>query len=329
MSKHDIICRRSVRAAVLAMCVFAGCKREPRAQEAASATPVAAAPVATSPVAVPSLVERGAYLAKAANCAVCHTAAGPEGPDVKHLFAGGLEAHDVFGTWRGPNITPDVTTGIGAWTDEQIAAAIREGVRPDGSRLYPIMPYMLFNAMTDADVKAVVAFLRSLPPVERVVARTTDLAMPKTAAPKPANLADDVKDPVAHGKYLASIMLCSHCHATLDKTGALAGPDQAFTGGLPMEFPPGSGTVFARNITSDPETGLGSWTEEQVFNVLKTMTKPDGKLLRGPMLVMQGGWSQLDDKDLHAVSQFVKALPPVKHKVPDAAPPPGLPEGAR
>jgi mono/diheme cytochrome c family protein len=309
------------------MCVFAGCKREPRTQEAAPATP--ATQVAAAPVAVPSLVERGAYLAKAANCALCHTAVGPEGPDVKHPYAGGLEARDVFGTWHGPNITPDVKTGIGGWTDDQIAAAIREGVRPDGSQLYPIMPYMLFNVMTDADVKAVVAFLRSLPPVERVVTRTAGLNMPKIAAPKPANLAEDGKDPVAHGKYLASLMQCSHCHATLDKTGALAGPDQEFTGGLPMEFPPGSGTVFARNITSDPETGIGKWTEDQVFNLLKTMTKPDGKLLRGPMLFLQGGWSQLDDKDLHAVAAFVKALPPVAHKVPDAAPAPSAPQAAR
>lgn len=343
MSKHDIFGARSWRAGFLAMLVFAGCsKREPAAKESAAAppaAPMAAAPMAAmaaAPAPVQSLVERGAYLVKAANCSLCHTAAGPTGPDVKHPFAGGLEVHEVFGTWRSPNITPDLKTGIGAWTDDQIAAAIREGRRPDGARLFSIMPYMNFNTMTDADVKAVVAFLRSVPPVERVVARTTELKMPKIVAPTPANLADNAADPIAHGKYLSQIMQCSHCHWTPDKTMAPAGPDKMFSGGLKMEFPPGSGVVFARNITSDPETGIGTWTEDQVFTVLKTMTKPDGKQIRGPMLLTQSGWSALEDRDLHAVAAFIKALPPIKNKVPDApiaAGPqvhePSTPEGAQ
>ena len=80
----------------------------------------------------------------------------------------------------------------------------------------------------------------------------------------------------------------------------------------------GTGTIFTRNITSDPETGIGKWTEEQIFTTIKTMTKPDGKVIQGPMMFMQGMWSQLDDKDLHAVAAFIKKLPPVKNKVPDS-----------
>jgi len=319
--------------ALLAMFAVAGCsKREPASHEATgSAAEPLGVPAKPEAAAAAALIERGAYLVKAANCVLCHTAAGPEGPDLKHPFAGGLEMREAFGTWRSPNITPDVKTGIGAWTDDQIAAAIRQGLRPDGSQLFSIMPYMNFNGMTDADVKAVVAFLRSVPPVERMVARTTELKMAKLAAPQPANLPDNASDPVAHGKYLAAIMLCSHCHWTPDQTMAPAGPDQMFSGGLPMEFPPGSGTVFARNITSDSETGIGGWTEDQVFTVMKTMTKPGGVMIRGPMLVLQTGWSALDDKDLHAVAAFVKALPPVKHKVPDpvaATPAPTRPAAA-
>ena len=100
-----------------------------------------------------------------------------QGPDFANAGAGGLEMPETIGTWRTPNITPDKGTGIGNWTDEQIIAAVREGVRPDGKKLYPIMPYMNYNVMTDDDAKALVAFLRTLKPVERTVAPNKDLKM--------------------------------------------------------------------------------------------------------------------------------------------------------
>ena len=280
------------------------------------ATPEAKPPEPAKPD--PKLVERGAYVAKAGACAVCHTAIGPTGPDLANAFAGGLEMPDAVGTWRSPNISQDKGTGIGAWTDDQIGRAIREGVRPDGSQLYPIMPYMHFNRMTDDDTKALVAFLRTLPAIQKVVAPNKDLKMPKVPAPKPANAPDVADDQVKHGEYMATLMLCGHCHWTPDKNMGMS-PDKMFSGGLPFEIPMlGTGTLFTRNITSDPETGIGKWTEDQIFTTIKTMTKPDGKVIQGPMMFMQGMWSQLDDKDLHAVAAFIKKLPPVKNKVPDS-----------
>ena len=137
--------------------------------------------------------------------------------------------------------------------------------------------------------------------------------------PQPANAPDVPDDPVKHGEYMASVMLCNHCHWTPDKNFTPAGMDKMFSGGLPMELPMlGTGTIFTRNITSDPETGIGKWTEDQIFAVIKMMTKPDGKMIQGPMLFLQGGWSQLGDKDLKAVAAFIKQLPPVKNKVPDS-----------
>jgi mono/diheme cytochrome c family protein len=100
------------------------------------------------------LVERGAYVAKAGGCLVCHTAIGPTGPDLANAGAGGLEMPDAIGTWRTPNITPDKGTGIGNWTDDQIIAAVRTGVRPDGKKLYPIMPYLNYNVMTDDSARS-------------------------------------------------------------------------------------------------------------------------------------------------------------------------------
>ena len=279
----------------------------------------------------PKVVERGAYIAKAGACVVCHTAIGPTGPDMANAFAGGLEMPDPAGTWRTPNITQDKGTGIGGWTDEQIGRSIREGVRPDNSQLYAIMPYMNYNRLSDDDTKALVAFLRTVPAVQKVVAPNKDLKMGKPPAPKPAGTADAADGP-GHGEYMASVMLCNHCHWTPDKNFAPAGPDKMFSGGLPLEIPMlGTGTIFTRNITSDPATGIGKWTEEQIFTTIKTMTKPDGKMIQGPMLFMQGAWSQLDDKDLHAVAAFIKQLPAVKNKVPDstfkpnAGGPPGAP----
>ena len=93
----------------------------------------------------------------------------------------------------------------------------------------------------------------------------------------------------------------------------------------------GSGKLYARNITSDPDTGIGKWTEEQIFQTIRTMVKPDGKMINPPMLLLQGGWSQLEEKDLRAVATFIHQLPPVKHKVADSTfkfQPPGAPPAA-
>lgn len=320
--------------------VAAGCKKKEDKKEAPPPPPpvadAAGASAEQPPGPDPKVVERGAYLAKAGACLVCHTAVGPSGPDLANLGAGGFEMEEKFGTWRSPNITPDKGTGIGNWTDEQIAAAIREGVRPDGTQLSPMMPYMNYNGMTDDDVKALVTFLRTLKPVERVVAKS-ELKLEGMKAPKPANQAPG-DDPLKQGEYFANIMLCNHCHWTPNKQfTAPAGPDKMYSGGLPMELPPlGTGTLFASNITSDPNTGIGKWTEEQIFTAIKTMQRPDGKPIFGPMMFMQSTWSQLEDKDLKNVAAFIKKLPPVKNKVakstfkPHAGPPPGAggPHGA-
>jgi hypothetical protein len=118
------------------------------------------------------VLERGQYLVSLAGCAMCHMPMGPNGPDFSRAFAGGMEVPEKFGTWRAPNITPHKGSGIGAWSDEEIINAIRMGVRPDGSKLYPIMPYLNYNRLTDDDAKAIVAFLRMVPPVDNVVAPT-------------------------------------------------------------------------------------------------------------------------------------------------------------
>ncbi len=337
MIKHVLLCS--------ALLAIGACKKseEPKPADKPAVTTEAPKAVespkkAAEPAAPdPKLVERGQYIANAAGCLTCHTGMGPKGPDMANPGAGGLEMPDPAGTWRTPNITSDKASGIGSWTDAQIAAAIREGVRPDGAQLYAIMPYMNFNRMTDADVTALVAFLRSIKPVEKVVAPNgKDLKFPKLAMQKPANAPDVTGDPVKHGEYMSSIMLCNHCHWTPDAHMAPIA-DKMFAGGLDMTIPAfGTGKVYARNITSDQETGIGKWTEDQIFTTIKTMVKPDGKMISPPMMLLQRGWSQLDDKDLKAVAAYVHQLPAVKNKVPDSTfqmkmmggPPPAAGSGA-
>jgi len=272
----------------------------------------------SDPAASAHELARGAYLVHAAGCLVCHTAMGPSGPDLANAGGGGLEMPEVLGTWRSPNITPDKATGIGNWTADQIARAIREGTRPDGTQLYSIMPYALYNRMTDRDVAAVVAFIRALKPVNRVVAPNKNLKFPQLAVETPANAPDVRSDTLKHGEYLAALMLCAHCHQTPSKDGPPAA-DHMFSGGLDMTIATlGTGKLYAPNITPDAETGLGAWTEAQLFTTLKTMVRPDHRIIMPPMLMLQADWSQLTDSDLHAVATYIHQLPAIKNKVPAA-----------
>ncbi len=278
--------------------------------------PAADPPADPPPKIDPKLVARGEYVAKVAGCTTCHIGVGPKGPDPSRSLSGGFEAPDTFGTWRAGNITSDRKTGIGAWTDAQIEAAIREGTLPDGTQMYPIMPFPFFNRMTDDDVHALVAYLRTLPAVENEVA-PDQLSLPRMAVPKPANAPDVTSDPVAHGEYLANLMHCGACHTPIGPRG----PDltRPFAGGMAFTLPMlGDGTLYAANITSDPDTGIGRWTEQNIVDAVTRLTKPDGKPVNGPMVFYAVAWAGLTDDDAHALAAYVKTIPAVSHKVPDS-----------
>lgn len=294
---------------------------------------------AEAPKPDPKLVARGEYLAKLFGCPFCHMPFGSQGPDFTRPYAGGMEVPEKFGTWRAPNITPHKGTGIGTWTEEQIVTAIREGKRPDGGKLYIIMPYLNYHRMTDDDAKAIAAFLMSLPPIDNAVAPNKDLKLPQLDLPKPANAPDPVDDPVKHGEYLVTLMHCNMCHATPDaKTGIPDFQAKPFSGGQEFELPMlGSGKLYASNITSDKDTGIGKWTEEQIAASIKTLTRPDGSIIQGPMQFYLAGWSVMDDKDLRAVAAYLKQIPAMKNKVPKSTfkatvdmsgPPPGAGSGS-
>lgn len=324
-------------AAIAAMTAAGGCKKDTKADPAADkgATPAtdtateAPPPDADKPAVDPALIERGKYLADVSGCMFCHTPFGPNGaPDMNKAWAGGLEVPEKVGTWRSTNITPDPDTGIGRWTDEQIIAAVREGKLPDGTMIKPIMPYLFYNVMSDDDARALVAFLRTVPPVANKVERATDLKLPDIPAPKPSGKPPG-DDPVARGAYYASLMHCVMCHTPPGKEGA---PDmsKAFAGGFPMEIPlMGDGVVYSSNITSDKKTGIGGWTDDEIARALREMKKKDGSPIIGPMALYQVGWYRLEEEDVKGVVAFLRSVKPIANQVPKSTfKPKGPPAGA-
>lgn len=138
---------------------------------AAAAALIASVTVASA--ADPAAVARGKYLVTIASCHDCHTPGYFLGKPDMALYLGGSDVGfelPGLGTFVGPNLTPDKTTGLGNWTDAQVIAAIQTGARPDGRMLAPIMPYHAFANLTPQDAQAIVAFLRSIPPVQHKVA---------------------------------------------------------------------------------------------------------------------------------------------------------------
>ena len=291
--------------ALLAVLVVLGnCRKDP-------------APATTPPPPDPSTwpaetaqVARGGYVAAISGCVLCHTPMKGGAQDRTRLLAGGLEEKLGRGVWRSPNITPDRATGIGAWTDAQIIAAIRIGLRPDGTGLLPIMPYPYYHHMTDADARAVVAFLRAQQPIAHEVRRSEDLDLRPVELPEPVGNVDPTDDAWAHGEYLANLMHCGACHTPQEGPHARA----TFAGGMPFVLPDGR-TIFSANITSDPDTGIGRWSEDQLIRTLRTMKTPHGSPIEGPMAMYAGAWSQLDDRDARALAVYVKSVPPARNKI--------------
>ena len=157
------------------------------------------------------------------------------------------------------NLTPDEATGLGAWTDEEIIAAISQGKSHDGRDLHPIMPSAHYNNMALSDLQSIVAYLRSIPAVENEIAAPDALIPPRDLPPvDESKEVPDPEDAAANGEYLMrGVLPCTDCHTPIDfETGAPMF-DLFLGGGQPFEGP--WGIVYGGNITPDEETGLGSW----------------------------------------------------------------------
>ena len=263
-----------------------------------------------------AVLERGRYLASSiAACGNCHTPQGPDGPIAGMEYAGGMVI-DMAGLFTAnvANITPDMDTGIGGWTDEQIAKAIREGLRPDGSLIGPPMPFGMYRNISDSDIKALVAYVRSVTPVKNKVAKSTfQIALPPAYGP-PIESVPDVprNDKVAYGAYLAGPLgHCIECHTPM---GAGEMPDFAnklAAGG--MEIPGPWGISITANITPDKKTGIGNWSDADIKKAITEGVRPDGSRMAPPM--PYGFYHNLSAEDLDAIVAYLRSLPPIENAV--------------
>ena len=259
-----------------------------------------------------TVMERGRYVIEiAAACGICHTTRGADGqllPNMK--LAGGRVIADRGFRAVVPNITPDPDTGIGRWSDAEIAAAIRDGRRPDGTLIGPVMPIALYRGLSDHDLMAMVAYLRAVPPVQHAVTERSTYPFPLTAdGPPVAGVPDPPKDdPVARGAYLAGpVAHCMDCH-TPPLPGERRDWSRIGAGGVPFEVP--GGTAVARNVTSSKEYGIGGWTEEQIIRALTQGISADGHRLAPPMSGRAAIWAQLTERDQHDLVAYLRSLPP-------------------
>ena len=230
-----------------------------------------------------------------------------------------------------PNITPDVETGIGSWTDGEILRAFREGVSKDGRALFPFMPYQHFREMSDEDAYSVVAYMRRLPPIKSKMS-VAEMNFPVNLfmkfAPKPVSgavKAPDKANRLEYGKYLVTVAGCGICHTKMEKGDPIEGME--FAGG--EEFNMGPWMARSANISPDPETGIGKWSEDKFVSKFKGYAnltfESAPKTVQANFTVMPWmAFSQLAEDDLRAIYTYLKTVKEVRHSVethPPVAPP--------
>ena len=264
-------------------------------------------------------VARGEYVFAAASCGTCHTVKDGESG------GGGRRFDGPFGTVYSTNITPERQDGIGSWNDEQIATAIRLGRRPSGERLIPVHPYLSLQGMADDDVRALVAYLRTLPAVKRAnqprhikIPLFESVFLPAWVAafgPRGDPPASAPASGLAHGEYLVrAVSHCGECHTprniamTMDRSRFLAGNPSGLIENAKVP-----------NITPDNGTGIGEWTVDQIADFLATGNTPDGDVagdLMGELIQGKGGgYKDLTQADRLAIAQYLKTIPPIRNKI--------------
>ena len=253
-------------------------------------------------------IQNGRYLAIAADCAACHTV-----PDTGKPFAGGRAIETPFGNIVAPNITPDRDTGIGAWTDDEFDDAVRRGIRPNGARLYPAMPYTAYTKMSRADVLAIRAYLKTVAPVQnQVVANTLPFPFNIRAAMRVWDAlyftaGEFAPDPQRSAEWNRGAFLVqgpAHC-------GACHTPKSFLGGDKTSEYLRGANLQgwFAPDITNDARTGLGRWSAGDITTYLKSghnrMTAATGPMAE----MIADSTSQMTGSDLAAIAAYLKSLP--------------------
>ena len=253
-------------------------------------------------------VNRGAYLARASGCIACHTATDAGGK----ALAGGAALDTPFGTFYAPNLTTDQEQGIGAWTLQQFATALRQGTSPDGQPYYPAFPYSFYSKLTDQDVADLWAAFQTVPAVAQ--------SAPEHKLNFPFNLrfglniwqslffdqtgftVTESTDPqYARGEYLVeSVTHCAACHTPRNLFGALQQQQQFFGSQSLLQ---GEGNIPA--ITADHLKQAG-WSQSDLAYALRSGIKPDGDVFGGSMTeVVKDGTAYMQKQDLQAIAYYL------------------------
>jgi mono/diheme cytochrome c family protein len=263
-------------------------------------------------------IAKGRYLTTVADCYACHTV-----PNAGKPFAGDRPIETPFGVITSSNITPDNETGIGAWSDQQFDDAVRRGVRPNGSRLYPAMPFPAYTKMTRDDVLAIRAYLATVEPVHQPVkANTLPFPFDIREAMRPwdalyfteGEFQPDSSQSADwnRGAYLVQGPgHCTACHTPKTSLGGDKSGDNLRGFNLQGWFAP--------DITADTSQGLGQWSEDDITGYLRTghnrMTAATGPMAEEII----DSTSQYNDSDLHAMATYLKSLPARQDKAPAKA----------
>lgn len=252
-------------------------------------------------------VERGDYLVRGpAGCGNCHTPIGPNGFVMEQELAGRLVEDIEPFTAYAPNITPGGR--IAQWSDAELKKAIREGIRPDGSVIGPPMPFAMYKGLGDADLDAIVAFLRSLPAVENEVpASTYRIPLPPAYGPPVESVTAPERGVTAeYGAYLAGpIAHCMECHTPMGPQGPML---ETALGQGGFEFHGPWGVSVSSNITSH-EDGLAGYSDQEIKDMIVKGVRPDGSQMFPPMPYSY--LAKMTPEDLDAIVLYLRTLPPL------------------
>ena len=261
---------------------------------------------ATAAIAAPTL-ERGEYLVRGpGGCGNCHTPLGPEGPVMAQELAGRLVDDNPAFTAYATNLTPGGP--VGDWSDADLARAIREGLRPDGSLIGPPMPFAMYRGLSDDDLASIVMFLRTLPEVaNEVPASTYRIPLPPAYGPPVTTVSAPPQGVTAeYGAYLAGpVAHCMECHTPMGPQGPML-DTMLGAGGFAFHGP--WGTSVAANLTRHAD-GLAGYSDAEIGAMITRGVRPDGTAMLPPM--PYGYLSAFTADDLAAVILYLRTLPPL------------------
>ncbi len=255
------------------------------------------------------LIKRGDYLVNGIlTCGNCHSPKGPTGDIAGKEFSGGLSWDEPPFKVTAPNITQDKDTGIGNYTDAQLKTLLRKGIKRNGVPIAMVMPAGFYEIMTERDLNAVIAYLRTIKPIKNTVPDPI-YKMPQghPIPPGGEKVFTDamMSDKVKMGFYLVTVAHCMECHSPMGPRGR----DFTKLGSGGFKFPGPWGVSVSRNITSSKTKGIGAWTDDEIKRAITTGVSRDGSKLKPPMGFHY--YSTVTLTDLDAIIAYLRTVPAI------------------